>query len=126
ASVLVRCDRASRVGQSIARSIGRLCLAWWSAGGRGYQPRTEHICLSRERVGGEVLLCFFKAEQCKFSDIYGLYRGARTCLLAGSGGRSPTAMLLEPGAKAAFLHIPLDLLTRFAKQQIRRAASNIV
>src|SRR5205814_6489404 len=93
ASVLVRCDSASRVGQSIARSIGRLCLAWWSAGGRGYQPRTEHICLSRERVGGEVLLCFFKAEQCKFSDIYGLYRGARTCLLAGTGGRSPTAML---------------------------------
>ena len=47
-------------------------------------------------------------------------------MLAGSGGRSPTAMLLELGAKAAFLHIALDLLNPLRKQQIRRAASNIV
>ena len=53
-------------------------------------------------------------------------RGAGTCLLAGSGGRSPTAMLLELGAKAAFLHIALDLLNPLRKQQIRRAVSNFV
>ena len=69
---------------------------------------------------------FSKQNNESFQIFPGSMRGARTCLLAGTGGRSPTAMLLEPGAKAAFLHIALDLLNPLRKQQIRRAVSNFV
>ena len=69
---------------------------------------------------------FSKQNNESFQIFPGSMRGARTCLLAGTGGRSPTAMLLELGAKAAFLHIALDLLNPLRKQQIRRAASNFV
>ena len=53
------------------------------------------------------MFCFVFSKQNKetFQTFTGSIRGARTCLLAGTGGRSPTAMLLELGAKAAFLQI---------------------
>ena len=74
------------------------------------------------------MFCFVFSKQNNesFQIFPGSIRGTRTCLLAGSGGRSPTAMLIELGAKPAFLHIALDLLNPLRKQQIRRAASNFV